>query len=236
MAIRIVTREPIGFDAWWLCQPIIQSLSRPQPFACDKIEYLMKTMRISTLRVLAAACTVSAFTVAACIGQEVPQGVHYKRATPEVNAKAKAALEQALANPGNPTNFLLGTVSVGPILWNDLKDSQEVLSKDSTPVTVILSVPEAIKAEGRGLRTQEQRERLWKLVMDKYPGLRKGIVRPAKSSEIQFYWATIPFDIEEPFFAIETPSDVFIAQLTFEKGKPALFWLDRVDDLRKLKK
>jgi hypothetical protein len=196
----------------------------------------MKTKRSATLRILAASCILTAFTVEVCIGQDVPQGVHYKRATPEVNARAKAVLEQALANHGTPTNFLLGTISVGPVLWNDLKDSHEVLSKDSTPVTVVLSMPEAIQAEGRGFRTQDQRERFWKLVLDKYPGLQKGIVRPAKASEIQFYWATIPFDIEEPLFAIETPNDVFIANLTIEKGNPVLFWLDRVDDLRKLKK
>jgi hypothetical protein len=101
---------------------------------------------------------------------------------------------------------------------------------------MMLSVPEPVQAEGRGFRTQEQRDRFWKLVLDKYPGLRKGIVRPARANEIQFYWATIPFDIEEPFFAIETPTDIFVANLRFEKDTATLFWLDRMDDLRKLKK
>jgi len=73
-------------------------------------------------------------------------------------------------------------------------------------------------------------------LLDKYPGLRKGMVRPARANEISFYWATIPFDIEEPFFAIETPTDVFVANLRFEKETVTLFWIDRVDDLRKLKK
>ena len=85
-------------------------------------------------------------------------------------------------------------------------------------------------------RTPEQRDRFWKLVLEKFPALRKGTVRPAQPSEIQFYWATIPFDIEEPFFAIETPSNVFVANLTVFNGRPVLFWLDRVDELRKLKK
>ena len=62
------------------------------------------------------------------------------------------------------------------------------------------------------------------------------VVRPAQAKEIQFYWATIPFDIEEPFFAIETPSDVFVANLRFNNGSPVLLWLDRVDDLRTLHK
>jgi hypothetical protein len=65
--------------------------------------------------------------------------------------------------------------------------------------------------------------------------LRKGVVRAARVNEIQFYWSTVPFDIEEPFFAIETPRDVFIANLVLERDSPVLFWLARVDDLRKLK-
>ena len=103
-------------------------------------------------------------------------------------------------------------------------------------MTMFLSVPEKIQAEGRGFRTQEQRERFWKLVLDKYPDLRKGVVRPALANEIKFYWTTIPFDIEEPFFAIETPTHIFIANLQFKKNSTTLFWLDRVDDLRSLKK
>ncbi len=196
----------------------------------------MKRMMDFTRRILATVLMLGALASAACMAQEVPKGVNYKKASDEVNAKAKAALEQALSDPGTPTEFLSGTISCGPVLWNDLKDSQESLSKDSTPVTVFLSTPEPIQAAGRGFRTQEQRDRFWKAVLDKYPELRKGIVRSAKANEIQFYWVTIPFDIEEPFFAIETPSSVFIVNLLIVKDTPVLFWLDRVDDLRKLKK
>lgn len=181
-----------------------------------------------TLGLLAYSCL--------CTGQEIPNGVNYKKAPAMVNAKAKAVLETALADTNTPTDFLSGTISCGPMLWNDLKESHGPLSKDSTPVTMFLSVPEKIQVEGRGFRTQEERELFWKLVLEKFPGLRKGIVRPAHANEIQFYWATIPFDIEEPFFAIETSTDVFIANLQTDHGVPVLFELDRVDDLRKLKK
>src|SRR5262249_4103963 len=144
-------------------------------------------------------------------------------------ARAKETLERALSAPGVPENFLTGVISCGPILWNDLKANPEFLSKDSTPVTMFLSVPEQLQAEGRGFRTQEQRNMFWKLVLEKYPDLKKGVVRTAKATEIQFYWATIPFDIEEPFFAIETTKDVFVANMKVENGTPVLFWLDRVD-------
>lgn len=162
--------------------------------------------------------------------------MNYQKAAPEVNAKAQAALQQALTSPGNATAFLGGVISCGPILWNDLKDHQEQLKKDSTPVTMILSIPEPLQTEGRGLRTQEQREAFWNLVLTKFPALRSGVVRPARANEIQYFWTTIPFDIQEPFFAIETPDAVFIANIRDENGVITLFWFDRIDDLRRLKK
>jgi hypothetical protein len=196
----------------------------------------MKTMHYTAQRILETVFTLGVLISMPCLGQDVPKGVNYKKASAEINAKAKAELEQALSDPGTPTSFLSGTISCGPVLWNDLKDSHDSLSKDSTPVTMFISTPEPLQAEGRGFQTQEQRDRFWKAVLDKYPELRKGVVRQARANEIQFYWATIPFDIEEPFFAIETPNGVFIANLIFEKDTPVLFWIDRVDDLRKLKK
>jgi hypothetical protein len=196
----------------------------------------MKTRHYAAQRILGAVFTLGVLISMSGVAQDVPKGVNYKKASAEVNEKAKAAFVRALSDPDTPTNFLSGTISCGPVLWNDLKASHDFLSKDSTPVTMFLSSPEPFQAEGRGFRTQEQRNSFWKAVLDKYPDLRRGVVRPANADEIRFYWATIPFDIEEPFFAIDTPTGVFIANLTVEKDNPVLFWLDRVDDLRKLKK
>jgi len=77
---------------------------------------------IWTIVLLYGALNATAFK-----GQNVPKGVNYKQATPEVNAKAKADLERALADPGTPKKFLSETISCGPILWKDLKDTQEAL-------------------------------------------------------------------------------------------------------------
>jgi hypothetical protein len=196
----------------------------------------MKTMSYPTLRTIVVLFALGALAAANCVGQDVPKGVNYKKASAETNAKAKIALERALSDTDTPTDFLSQGVICGPILWDDLKADHESLSKNSTPMDLFLSVPEVVHAEGRGFRTKEQGDRFWKLVLDKYPGLRIGIVRPARANEIQFYWITIPFDIEEPLFAIETPTDIFIANLRFENDTATLFWLDRTDDLRKLKK
>ena len=196
----------------------------------------MKLVSCEPRLLSAIALLIGMLSVAPCAGQDVPKGVNYKKANAEINAKAKESLKQALSDSVVPRKFLTSIISCGPILWNDLRAHHDLLSKDSTPVTMMLSVPDPLQAEGRGFRTQEQREQFWKLVLERYPDLRKGTVRPASANEIQFYWATIPFDIEEPFFAIETPTNVFVANLRIDDGAPVLFWLDRVDDLRKLKK
>src|SRR5438270_13613268 len=134
---------------------------------------------VRTFRLLGYICAL-AVSAGLAAGQDVPQGVSYKKASAEVNAEAKAALEQALQSADTPKRVRTGTISCGPILWNDLADHREELSKDSTPVMMMLTVPEPVKAEGRGLRTQEQRDRFWKLVVEKFPALRKGTVRIAK--------------------------------------------------------
>lgn len=170
-----------------------------------------------------------------CFSQEIPKGVNYKNTSPEINTKAKAALEAAIHSKDVPKDIFGDNISCGPTLWNDLKDQQAELSKDSTPLTIFLSLPDPFKVEGRGLRTPKQEQLFWKDVLAKFPELQTGTVRPAHAKEIQYFWTTIPFDIEEPFFAIETPHSVFIVNMLVKGGNPTLFWMDRVDNLHKLK-
>ncbi len=195
----------------------------------------MSTFRLNTPRVLTLALALVSLTAALSLAQDIPQGVMYKKATPEINTKAKFALQKALSGAETPADFLSDSLTCGPMLWSDLKATRESLARESTPAKMYLSIPEQVQAEGGVFRTPAQREHFWKLVVAKFPELRKGVIRPAQPSEVSFFWSTIPFDIEEPFFAIETPNAVFIANLRQEKGKIVLFWLDRVDDLHKLK-
>ena len=60
-------------------------------------------------------------------------------------------------------------------------------------------------------------------------------MRKGKAEEISYYWATIPFDIEEPFFVIDTGSERFVAHFKVKDRVPRLFWIDVVGDLRTLK-
>ena len=121
------------------------------------------------------------------------------------------------------------------MLWSVLKPGADKVLLNSKPVMMIISGKSPFAAEGKGVLTDKERQAFWKSITGKYPDLKLGKVRKAKADEILYFWATIPFDIEEPFWVIETSSDRFIANFQVTSGQPRLFWIDLVDDLQKLR-
>jgi hypothetical protein len=103
------------------------------------------------------------------------------------------------------------------------------------PVTVIIPGQPPITAEGKRIRVGDELNAFWKLFRSKYPSFKDGKVRKGNAQEISYYWATIPFDIEEPFWVIEAGNDRFIADFTVTGGQPRLLWIDRVDELAALR-
>jgi len=183
------------------------------------------------LLILASLLISGAICIGAAAQVQVPAGVNYKPASDAVNAAAKANLEKALAGaPDFPRDLLKDIFTCGPTLWKALKPTADKRLLESKEIVIFV---EHSKVEGRGMITPEQRMSFWNALLKAYPALKTGKVRKASEKEIRYYWATIPFDIEEPFFAIEAGPDVFIAH--FGELAPALFWIDRVDDLSKLK-
>jgi hypothetical protein len=168
-------------------------------------------------------------------GQDIPRGVNYKKAPDTVNAAAQSALETALAADTFPPD-LFGDVTVcGPMLWKALKPTAEKVMLEAKPIVAMIQNPEPIVAVGQRILTPDQRQSFWRSFKSKYPNLSSARIRKAHGDEISFYWATIPFDIEEPFFTIETASERFVVQLKNKEGKTSLFWIDLVGDLRTLK-
>ncbi len=166
---------------------------------------------------------------------QAPEGVKVKSASVADNSLAKVALEKALASETLFPDEMLGdTVTCGPTLWAALKGSAGETLLRSKIVTEFLSIPEPVQTVGRGLVSEEQRRAFWKLLRAKYPALRSATVRKASADEIRYFWATIPFDIEEPLFAVEAGPQAFIANLKIKNGKPKLFWIDLVGDLHSL--
>jgi hypothetical protein len=168
------------------------------------------------------------------VAQEIPVGVNYKRASDTVNATAKAALERALKNGDQyPAYLLPDVVTCGPMLWKALKPSADKVLLESKVTDGFVATPEPTHVELRGLLTERQRRSFWAELLDKYPKLKTATVRKATAGEISYYWATIPFDIQEPFFAIDDGSEVFVAH--FGEQSPALFWIDLVGKLGDLR-
>jgi hypothetical protein len=162
--------------------------------------------------------------------------VNYKPASEPVNAAARSALERALAADSTPQDFFGDVTVCGPMLWKALKPAADRVMLDSKPVIANIQNPEPIIAEGKRILTAEERQSFWRLLMVKYPALKTAKIRKAHADEISFFWATIPFDIEEPFFVIETSSERFVTQFGNKGGKITLFWIDLVGDLRTLKR
>jgi hypothetical protein len=174
-------------------------------------------------------------TCAAAMSQDVPEGVVYKTAPEPVNAAAKSALQTALASEQFP-EAIFGEVTVcGPMLWKVLKPSADTVLLSAKPVIAMITDPEAIHAEGKRLLSADERRAFWILWQKKYPGLKKATIRKARADELSFYWATIPFDIEEPLFVVDTGSERFIVHMMNKQEKTTLFWIDLVGDLRTLK-
>ncbi len=168
--------------------------------------------------------------------QEIPRGVNYKRGPEAVNAIAKANLEVALVGSDSLPPDLFGeVVVVGPLLWKALKPSAAQVLIDAKPVVIMVQVPAPVAAEGKRILTDDERKAFWKLVRTTYSKLKEGKVRKGNAEEISYYWATIPFDIEEPFWVIDMGGERFIAHFQVKAEKPRLFWIDLVGDLRSLK-
>ena len=172
---------------------------------------------------------------ASAMSQEIPEGVNYKTAPETVNAAAKLALEKALASDSFAPEIAGDVTVCGPMLWKSLKPAADKVLLNAKPVIAMITDPEVIHAEGKRLLFADERQSFWGAWRSKYPKLKTATIRKARADELSFYWATIPFDIEEPFFVIDTNSERFVVHLLNKQGKITLFWIDLVGDLRTLK-
>jgi hypothetical protein len=163
---------------------------------------------------------------------QIPAGVHYKAVSDAVNSSAKESLTQALQSAHElPAGLLDSAVTCGPSLWKALQPSAD---KSLLNSKVVVAVVNSVQVEARGLTTNEQQKSFWRLLLAKYPALATASVRKANEQEIRYYWATIPFDIEEPLFAVDDRAETFIVNFRVADGKVKLFWIDLVGDLGKL--
>ncbi len=188
----------------------------------------MKLSRLILILAFVVSCSPT-------IGQEIPKGVKYKPASEEVNEKSKRSLAAAFTSTDTiPASFFADVTVVGPGLWKRLKPTADPVLAASKSVVLVIPGAKEITTEGRRLLTDDERKAFWQLVNKQFAKLKAGQVRKGTAEEISYYWATIPFDIEEPFWVIDTGNERFIAHFQVKDQQPKLFWIDLVVDLKSL--
>lgn len=195
------------------------------------------TRKISVLNLL-STLILTLFLFCTVKTQEIPTGVTYKRTSDAVNNKARQILENAFAAKAESMDVdaIFGSViACGPLLWDVMKEAGRDKFKGANPMILIINAAKPIRKEGRGISNEEQKRFFWKLLIDKVKLDSTFTIRKAKASEIQYYWATIPFDIEEPFLIVDFGRVNVLINFTVKNGEPRIFWMDIVGDLNTLK-
>lgn len=164
--------------------------------------------------------------------QEIPKGVRYKRASAQVNAKAKASLSRLLKVLVPDTVIIASlekAVVCGPSLWSAIKKVAPSSLQKAGKVTFM--VPNATgtqKLEGRFFKKAEDKCAFWLNILaiqDKY---KRATIRKAKASELQYYWAIISYDIDEPLWVADYGKVRLLFHFSMDKGTPKVFFVDIV--------
>jgi hypothetical protein len=145
------------------------------------------------------------------MAQDVSPGVRYKKATPQVNEAFKQRLlslhggkfhDQELANMFDKL------VMCGPNLYGVLKRQLPEAAQSGKPLNITVPI--------KGQQPQELEGRLYNtpdgvldfaVTVQALCSLKPIKVRRPTKDELDYYWAMIPYDIEEPIFVAQTPSE-----------------------------
>ena len=173
----------------------------------------------------------------------VPNGVHYKQASEEVNTQARLMLERYCA--GKVTTDEMSTTFAGtklicaPGLWSVVKEQAETAGIDSeipTQGTKVVKGDDgkvhSEQATGAAFRSTGRAVKfLTFFAKSNLTNVKKITIRKATPSELRYFWASIPFDIEEPLYVIAADDKRYIVNVTYEDKKVAMLWFDVVGDL-----
>ena len=158
----------------------------------------------------------------------------YKRAPEEINQRAKLKLERALSIKAadiKADDLFAEAVVCGPLLWETLKDQTGKELQESLPLSFIMSIPRPTTKEGRSFLKPEQKQSFWNYFMDKVKGNNSVSVRRASKPEVDYYWSTISFNIEEPLYVVDMGERKVLFNFLVKNGEPKIFWMDIVGDL-----
>lgn len=170
---------------------------------------------------------------------QAQDGIRYKKVPDEINQQAITALETLLQKkmPAEQVTALFSDIVVcGPLLWEQLKKQGEK-PLDGKPIVVMAGgivfnnekKPE--RQEAKGFVTSAQVQAFQAALLNSVFPTEKFKVRQAEEKDIRYFWATIPFDIEEPLLVIETAQQRLLLNFQIKEGKPKIYWVDYVGEV-----
>lgn len=169
--------------------------------------------------------------------QEIPAGIRYKKAPDAVNKLALGKLEKFFASdPKNVDLAPLGAKAlvVGPGLWSYFGPNVPDDLKKAMRAEFHIPGDSGVQVfEGRVLKTEDEQSWVWLALL--IPNRKiKPTIRKANAEELQYYWAIIPYDIEEPLYVADFPSQgKFLFDFDDSKTDPRIFHVDRVMSMKK---
>jgi len=150
---------------------------------------------------------------------DIPKGVVYNYCSPAILEKAMVLVANEVS--GTPTYSLdNGVLIVGPVLWSRYSHIPSLASISGGNVTINFNND---KLSGKMTQTKEGFKLIWDQVRSDLLG-HDFVLRKATFKELQYYWAIISFDIDEPLLVIETNQHRFILNLS--PKDLTLLWLD----------
>ncbi|WP_157446960.1 hypothetical protein [Cytophaga aurantiaca] len=150
---------------------------------------------------------------------DIPKGVAYKYCDSVTYEKAKVLVMQELTK--QPTYELTGKVMfVGPVLWARFQKVKELKKIEGGNVTILI---DGGKVGAKMTQSVVDSKKVWD-ALRKEIGAQEFKLRKATYEELQYYWAVISFDIEEPLIVVETKDHNYILNLSPKDMK--IIWLD----------
>ncbi len=151
----------------------------------------------------------------------IPKGIVYKYCDKKIVEKAKKMITENLTD-STKNDLCNAMLIVGPVLWNRFKNI-DLLNKIEGGNTTF----RVDKKELQGKMTQDivDTKKVWGELRKEING-QKFVIRKLSERELQYYWAVISFDIDEPLLIVETSEHKYI--LNILKDSLKLMWLDEV--------
>jgi hypothetical protein len=173
-------------------------------------------------------------------GPTVPEGVHYKTATAEVNAKAteviKAFLVAGSTDDQAAAFFNTDLLICGPAAWHELKKDPQ-LADTGVATTIMMPVDATAdapahdqKLDARTFKSRADIVKFWHAFVGKYnlDGIK---VRKLTTDELKLYWGMVSFDVTEPVLIAECGERKFLFQFK-SPDDLRVMWFDDMSTYR----